>query len=218
MAFVYIFRNGDENLFKIGKSVDFEDRIRGLSTGNPRLAVFDAIETEDEDEWETYLHRRLRSKRCRGSSAQEFFEITTEALRIVIQEAREFLPSFLETRQAADCLSAEKSSDRMAAPSSEDLAVYQRLLEVREQEDRCHYERLHLENKLKLVIGTAAGLEGVASWKTLVKQKFNQAAFKRDQAELYREYSTTVFERRFVPRVSGAQPDREEEEGNESGE
>jgi len=52
MSYVYIFRNGNENLFKIGKSVDVEDRIRGLATGNPRLAVFDKIETEDEDEWE----------------------------------------------------------------------------------------------------------------------------------------------------------------------
>ncbi len=103
MAYVYILRNGNENLFKIGKSVDVEDRIRGLTTGNPRLAVFDKIETEDEDEWETYLHKRLRSKRSRGSSAQEFFEITPEALRTVLREAREFLPSFLQTRQAADC-------------------------------------------------------------------------------------------------------------------
>ena len=85
MAYVYIFRSGNENLFKIGKSVDVEDRIRGLATGNPRLAVFDKIETDDEDEWETYLHKRLRSKRSRGSSAQEFFEITAEALKAVIE-------------------------------------------------------------------------------------------------------------------------------------
>jgi len=215
MAYVYILRNGNENLFKIGKSVDVEDRIRGLTTGNPRLAVFDKIETEDEDEWETYLHKRLRSKRSRGSSAQEFFEITPEALRTVLREAREFLPSFLQTRQAADCLADERSTDRMVAPSREDVAIYQELLEVREQEDRCRYQRLHLENKLKLAIGTAAGLDGVASWRTLTKQKFDQAAFKEEQSELYQKYSTAVFERRFVPRVGSSQPDRQDEEASE---
>ena len=215
MGYVYILRSGNENLFKIGKSMDVEDRIRGLATGNPRLTVFDRIETEDEAESETYLLKRLRSKRFRGSSAQEFFEITPEALQNVIQEAREFLPSFLETRQAADRLADEKSTARMALPSGEDMALYERLLEVREQEDRCHYERLHLENKLKLVIGTAAGLEGMASWKTLEKTKFDRAAFKKERPELYQEYSTMVFERRFLPRATWSQLDREEDEANE---
>jgi len=218
MAYVYILRSGNENLFKVCKSDDVRDRMRELSTANPRLTVFEKIETEDEADWEQYLHKRLRSRQARGSSAKEFFEITPEALKTVIQEAREFLPSFLEMKRAADCLANEKSTDRMVAPGMEDLAIYQRLLEVREQEDRCHYERLHLENKLKLVIGTAAGLEGIATWKTLTKQRFNQAAFKRDRSELFQEYSTTAFERRFIPRAIGTLPDPEEEDGSESGE
>ncbi len=170
------------------------------------------IAQQDEDEWEAYLHKRLRSKRSRGSSAQEFFEITPEALKAVIQEARDFLPSFLETREAADSLADEQSTDRIVAPSSDDAALYQRLLEVREQEDRCHYERLHLQNKLKVVIGTAAGLEGMISWKTLTKQKFDQAAFRKGQPELYQAYSTAIFERRFLPKAGAAQADSEEEE------
>ena len=103
----------------------------------------------------------------------------------------------------------------MVTPRSEDIALYERLLKVREQEDRCHYERLHLQNKLKLMIGTAAGLEGMVSWKTRMKQKFDQTAFRKAQSELYQEYSTTVYERFFLPRASWSQPDREEDEANE---
>ena len=104
MAYVYFFRSGNENLFKIGKTArdDVEDRIRDLSTGNPHpLTVFDAIETEDEDECEKYLHKILRSKRSRESAAQEFFEVAPDVLKSVIQDAREFLSEFLATKRAA---------------------------------------------------------------------------------------------------------------------
>jgi len=37
MSYVYIFRNGNENLFKIGKSVDVEDRIRGFEALLPAI-------------------------------------------------------------------------------------------------------------------------------------------------------------------------------------
>jgi hypothetical protein len=217
MAYVYILRNGNENLFKIGKSDNVEDRMRSLATGNPRLSVFDTIETEDDDEWEGYLHKRLRSKRSRGSSAQEFFEITPDALNVILTEAREFLPKFLETREAAEILREEKSIDRIVTPSSEDAAIYERLLQAREQEDRWHYERLHLENRLKLAIGTAAGLEGMISWKTRTKQKFDQTSFRTAHPTLYEQYSVTIYERAFVPRVSWAVPNRDEaeEEGNQ---
>src|SRR5712691_1199534 len=65
MAYVYILRSGDENLFKIGRTDgDVEARIRQLATGNPyRLTKFDVIDTEHDSLCETYLHRMLRSKR-----------------------------------------------------------------------------------------------------------------------------------------------------------
>jgi hypothetical protein len=89
MAYVYIFRSGDENLFKIGKSVDVEDRIRGLATGNPRLAVFDKIETEDQDEWETCLHKRLRSSDFVGlrlkNSSKSPLSLSRPASRMALQ-------------------------------------------------------------------------------------------------------------------------------------
>jgi len=212
MACVYIRRSGNENLFKIGRTAndDVEDRIRKLSTGNPhRLTEIDIIETEDELEWEQYLHKMLRSKRSCESAAQEFFEVAPEVLKSVIREAREFLPEFLATRRAAERLADEKSEDRIATPGDEQQAIYKELLEIREQEDKCAYKRKHLENKLKLAIGTAAGLEGIATWKTRAVSRLDQAAFREAQPELYRTYSKTSYERRFDLRIGGAQPDRE---------
>jgi len=213
MAYVYVRRSGTENLFKIGRTAsdDVEDRIRHLSTGNPhRLTEFDVIETDDADEWERYLHKRLRSKRVRESSAQEFFEVTPEVLKSVIQDARAFLPEFMSTKQAVEFLADEKSEDRMVTPGDDEQALYERLLEVREQQDRCEYERRHLENKLKLIIGTAAGLDGIASWRTRMVPKLDQAAFREAHPELYRTYVKTSYERRFDLRTSGSQADQED--------
>jgi len=213
MGYVYIRRSGHENLFKIGKPADVEDRIGSLSTGNPhRLTEFDVIQTDDEGEWEQYLHKRLRSRRFRESTAQEFFEVTPEELKSVIQEAREFLPEFLKAKREVDRLKHEKSEDRMVAPGPEEQSMYMRLLEVREEQDRCEYERRHLENKLKLAIGTAAGLEGIASWKAIEESRFDQAAFKAARPDLFREYLKTSHKRKFDLRNSETQLDREDDD------
>lgn len=47
MGYVYIYRSGDGNVFKIGKAKDVGKRIKTHATGNPEpLTEFDVIETE----------------------------------------------------------------------------------------------------------------------------------------------------------------------------
>jgi excinuclease UvrABC nuclease subunit len=47
MGYVYIYRSGDGNVFKIGKAKDIANRIRAHATGNPEpLTEFDVIESE----------------------------------------------------------------------------------------------------------------------------------------------------------------------------
>ena len=79
MAYVYVLRSGAENIFKIGRTKgDVDARILQLSTGNPYpLTKFDVIETEHDAQCESYLHRRLSTKRINSGSAQEFFAIAT---------------------------------------------------------------------------------------------------------------------------------------------
>ena len=72
MGFVYIYRSGEGNVFKIGKATDVGKRIKAHTTGNPEpLAEFDLIETEHHSQCETYLHHRLRSRRSSRSDATE---------------------------------------------------------------------------------------------------------------------------------------------------
>src|SRR5262245_57583150 len=102
MAFVYILRSGDDELFKIGRTRRaVQARIKQLSTGNPyELTVFDVIETEYDGDCETYLHGRLRTKRLTGD-AREFFAISPDELAEAIRDAREFLEEFVPRQREA---------------------------------------------------------------------------------------------------------------------
>jgi hypothetical protein len=199
MAYVYILRSGDENLFKIGRTDgDVEARIRQLATGNPyRLTKFDVIATEHDSLCETYLHRMLRSKRSLASGAREFFEIAPEQLKSVIGEAREFLAEFITNQAEADRLAEEETDGVLLKPGDREWSIYSRLLVAREEEDTYRYQRQLLENKLKIVIGRADGLDGIATWRTQAVERLDQAALKAGEPDIFRMYVKTARTRIF---------------------
>jgi hypothetical protein len=191
MAYVYILRSGNENLFKIGRTDgDVEARIRQLATGNPyRLTKFDIIDTEHDSLCETYLHRMLRSKRSLASGAREFFVIAPEELTSVIREAREFLAEFIANQMEADRLAEEETDGVLLKPGDTEWSIYSRLLVAREEEDSYRYQRQLLENKLKIVIGRAEGVDGIATWRTQAIERLDQAALKATEPDIFRMYA-----------------------------
>ncbi len=199
MAYVYILRSGNENLFKIGRTDgDVEARIRQLATGNPyRLTKFDVIDTEHDSLCETYLHRMLRSKRSLASGAREFFEMTPEEITSVICEAREFLAEFIANQAEADRLGEVETDGRLLQPGDREWSLYSRLLVAREEEDTSRYQRQLLENKLKIVIGRADGLEGIATWRNQAVERLDQAALKAAEPDIFRTYVKTARTRIF---------------------
>src|SRR5689334_16034345 len=91
LACVYIYRSGHGNVFKIGRAIDLEKRVKTHATGNPEpLTKFDVIETEYASQVEAYLHRRLRSKKSRRSGSQEFFVVDPSELRALILDAQRY--------------------------------------------------------------------------------------------------------------------------------
>jgi hypothetical protein len=199
MAFVYVLRSGDEELFKIGRTRgDLEARIRQLATGNPhRLTLFDHIETEYEAVCETYLHRRLRSKRSGEGDAREFFALSAVDLRDALRDAREFLAEFVPKQREAERLAKEETNGILLKPGHREWELYRRLLEVRESEYSLSLDRALLENQLKLVIGKADGLEQVATWKSHAVKKFDEAAFKLAEPELFEAFVRASLQRKF---------------------
>ncbi len=199
MAFVYVLRSGDEELFKIGRTRrDLHARIAQLSTGNPhRLTLFDHIETGHEIVCETYLHRRLRSKRSGEGEAREFFALTPPEMKDAVRDAREFLEEFVPKQREADRLAKEESDGQVVIPGQQEWHLFRRLLEIREGEDSLSLDRALLENQLKLVIGEADGLERIATWRTQEVKKFDAAAFKLAEPKLFDAFVRASRVRRF---------------------
>jgi len=186
MARVYVLRNGNEDVFKIGRTrQDVDSRRRGLATGNPHpLTTFDVIETEHEALCERLLHRRLRSRRVSG----EFFAIVPAELEAAIRETRELLADLVASQKEVRHLAQEESDGLVLKPGSAEWSLYQNLLEVREAQDHYAFQRELLENKLKLTIGHAEGLEGIAMWKTQERRQFDEASFRLERPEMFQTY------------------------------
>jgi T5orf172 domain len=182
MSFVYILRSGDEDLFKIGRTGgDVESRRKHLSTGNPQaLTVFDSIETDDVGACEAYLHGSLQSKR-RAGEAREFFAVPTAELEALIRAVRQYLAEDLPKQKKAKRLARAECDGQILRPGDDEWETYRRLLQVRETEHGVGLERVRLENDLKLVIGSAASLDGIATWKAHLVRKFDEASFKHAQ-------------------------------------
>src|ERR1700722_11109275 len=117
MGYVYVFRHGSDDQFKIGRTTKVEKRLKQLQTGSPKsLTVFDVIETTDAKDGEAFLHRRLAHKRLIG----ENFGLTPDEMREAIGQARRFLeelPQQREVQERVEQLSSVESSDEMLPPT-----------------------------------------------------------------------------------------------------
>lgn len=199
MGYVYIRRSGDSNLFKIGRSVDVERRGKQLATGNPEtLTLFDSIESEYATECETFLKERLRLKRSRRSAATEFLEVDVVELMAAIADTRDYERDVFARKGEVEHLAQAESEDRLLQPGDAEVDAYEKLLEARHAEDSARRERERLEMKLKLAIGTAGGLGGLATWKTEVAREFDTLALKDAEPEIYTRFIREKRRRRFL--------------------
>jgi len=96
---------------------------------------------------------------------------------------------FLSAKARADSLSKEEEDSALPAVkrSVSDLEIYGELLKVRESQDRLKVQREFFESKLKLSMGRAISLEGIATWKGQWRHSFDVQAFRVAEADLYAE-------------------------------
>ena len=197
-AFLYVLRHGDSNLFKIGRTVDLARRLKQLATGNPdRLTLFTCIETEDAAAGETYLLHRLRSRRSRRSDATEFVEIEPDELETLIEDTRAFLEAFVPKQREVERLASYESDGRVLLPGHGEWETYRALLNVREDLDSLTLKRRHLEAELKLAIGSAAELKGIATWASHSFTRFDKESLRLRQPETYDLFVVEDYRRQF---------------------
>jgi hypothetical protein len=206
MGYVYAFRHGREDEFKFGQTIHLEKRRKTLQTGCPKLlTLFDCIESDDHKEGEKFVLLRLAHKRLTG----EFCAVTAAEAAEAMEACRAYLENELprlrqEDREVTD-LSAIESGPEML-PFSDDLSdTYQKLLRLGAEKNlrkieirRLEAEEARLETAIKLAIGSAKGIEGVATWETGDSRRvFNHEALKAVDPELYEMYLSKFDQTRF---------------------
>jgi hypothetical protein len=189
MGCVYILRDGIRNVFKIGRTKGpLKGKIKQPNDHSCTLAEFARIETKDHIACEAFLHQRLRSRRVIHEDGSECFEVGTSELKDAICEAEDFVAEFLKTKAEAEELSTieEDSTSNSVKPSSSDLEFYSKLLKVRDAQDRLKIRREFYESKLKISIGRASSLRGLATWKGHWYQHFDLRSFRDADNDLYK--------------------------------
>jgi hypothetical protein len=198
MACVYIFRHGKENKFKIGRTKKSAGiRLKELQTGNPDLTVYDVIETEYDSTIEKYIHNRLATKKIiNGSSSDEFYAVSVAELQPIIAEASDY-NQCLPTIEQAKGLGAQEPDGSIKEPGNATLSMHQELLEIEEQMARLTSRSEYLVAGIKIAMGTASELRGIATWKAVTSKRFNSTAFKAEHPDIYQKYLSTLISRVF---------------------
>ena len=73
MSGVYVLKDTETNLLKIGRATNLKERLTNLRTANPRLELVQWFETDDDSTVEAYIHSKLVKHRKSG----EFFDVKT---------------------------------------------------------------------------------------------------------------------------------------------
>ena len=205
MAYLYVLMYEAEHVFTLKRSKGpIDATIEQLSRENRcRLTEFASVATEDDAACEAFLHHQLRSKRVVRGEGTEFFQINPAELDLAISQAREFVAEFLVAKKKAEELARTEADACFPAvqPSSADLVIYWRLLRVRAAQDHLAIQRDYFESKLKLSIGHALALDGVATWKGQRRRSFDVAAFRAGEPQVYaamdRRFGTESYSRTF---------------------
>jgi len=198
LAHVYIFRHGKENKFKIGRTKKSANiRLKELQTGNPDLTIFDVIETEYDTDIEKYIHRRLATRKIiNGSSSDEFYAVSVAELQPIIAEAHDYNCKMPTIEQAQE-LGAEEPDGSIKEPGNAAVSMHQELLEIEEEMARLDSRLEFLVAELKLTMGTASELRGIATWQNVKFNRFNTVAFKVEHPDIYQKYLSTSISRVF---------------------
>jgi hypothetical protein len=156
------------------------------------------IETEYETAIEKYIHRRLSTKKIiNGSASDEFYAVSEAELQPIIAEARD-LNEKMPTIEQAEELGAEQPDGSIKDPGNAALTIHYELREIEEKKALLDFRQEYLVSEIKLNMGTASELRGIATWKTRTFRRFNTEAFQIDHPDLYEKYLSPSISRTFL--------------------
>lgn len=193
MAYIYAFRLGDNDLFKIGQTTLTPAKRRSsLQTAHDvALTLFDSIETDEQKAAEKYIKDTWAHRRS-TTGGKEVFRLTeTEAAQLFAQ-CREWLAEVLPKQRRTAELEALAPEATVLASDDTTVELREQWLKAREEEvrlrqalDRAAAEREKVEIELKLAIGTASGINGVATWEAVTRRRINPSLVEDREPDLF---------------------------------
>lgn len=114
-----------------------------------------------------------------------------------MRDAFAYFADFAPLNAKVEALSRVQSDGHMLVPSEREHDLYKRYVEAREQEDKWAAKRELLEAKLKVAIGTAAGLEGLLKWESTEVRRLDQKALREAEPNVYARWAKSRLERRI---------------------
>lgn len=206
MSHVYAFRHGTVNYFKVGQtSSALTLRRRQLQVGcRDELTLFGSVPAAtaaDAADAEQFIHRLLARHR---TGIGETFTCTEDDISEALQKTAAFLvdtlPKVREDQAKIAELAAMKSTPEILPATEQLRQAKRRLIDIAQEktalEDQLKdlsSEQQVLENMIKLTIGSARGVAGVAWWVSGDgRRKFDPDRLKAEQPDLYAQFEKTV--------------------------
>ncbi|MRH92302.1 hypothetical protein GFY24_33535 [Nocardia sp. SYP-A9097] len=203
MGYLYAFHLGLLPKFKIGQTtMTPAKRKSSLQTSCPEpLSLFDAIETDEYKALEKRIKDTWGHRRSTEGGSEIYHLTETEAAQ-VFSECRAWLTEELPKERRTEELEALEpdptvlpSDARTLQLRGQWIALYEQQQRVKQEYDRVAAELAWVETELKLAIGTATGIEGVATWDTGVKSR-------RINPDLVQDREPELFEKSLEPRLN----------------
>jgi predicted phage-related endonuclease len=144
------------------------------------------------------MHRRLATKKIiNGSSSDEFYAVSADELKPIIAEACNCNRDYLPTIKQAEQLAGEEADGSVKEPGNAAIAMHQELLEIEEEMARLGTRFEYLEAEIKITMGAASELRGIATWANVTSNRFDATAFKAEHPDLYEKYRSPSTSRMF---------------------
>jgi hypothetical protein len=199
MSGVYILKDSETNLLKIGRATNLKERLSNLRTANPRLELVQWFETEEDSTVEAYIHSKLVKHRKSG----EFFEVNPV---IAVSEVESIL-NLLAQKPSDQDIEIVRSITDLAEPrlpTPEEGRLFQELVQIRAQIKTLECLDTVLSEMLMVRIGACDGVEGWASFSGMSVDRFDASKFRRENPELAQMYIERTYRRvlRIRPHMS----------------
>ena len=109
--------------------------------------------------------------------------------RFRIAECRNYFAEFVPLQRDVEAIGKQSEDGKWLSAGPEERETSAQLANAMERQLECEWQIEVLQNRLKLAIGTAAGIEGLVSWQTNEPSDcFDLERFKEEHRDLFDEY------------------------------